>query len=1531
MDTSKAAYGLVTHHPLYALMISDGLFPGELPGDPVRALLLVVTLLPDGDSKISKSATRAWHARVKRRDREDGDELEAAIRALLHAPGRSHLDLAIAASQKHPAGYDPDVLRILLGRAHALLIDDRGKSPPESGTRIAIEVAPTPEDCTFIVTQKTASEEEGGGETVMVLPSLAAARFGKRVARLQAVQERDFRTRSLVPGSSASLHGDELDEVLQSLDQALGDDESTSKAFSGNLVAALVTLTTLPRSSIWRGLAELQQGVIPQWLHQAEDGSWSLVVVAIDINSRRSQPAENLISGRSPEAQLYLPLPQGCARSLSILLANESIDLSAEAVQQSFDEVLKGLRLIIPYLTEGRLRSSVAARCFAITGDPAMAMVITGSPCGTSSAPLAYYAPPISKCLELWDKVLNTRRPSSWSAVNTERRFGAPMGAVRDDVFRKVVLDFQREARLVSSLAGNEAELHDAICIYTARLWLAATGHRGQSNIGEIRYVDIIPSDGLSVMPDKPSMGMPGERPVALPPLMLEQLGVLHNLYAKATGVAPNSDTPVFQLLIGGRSIAGEDLEPAVQFNLPVSLFRTRIATKLREVGVFARLIYWQIGHLWLGQQPVSPESIESMLETAKALQPAIQEMLNEDGWRLVAGGERSIRRTLQRWPTAAASRDQGLLYSERVKSSSVRRYRPPAEVANQVEKWVHAQLRSAAAIGATNQLRVGFCVEEHHVENWVRSAAADSAGEQDCRLRLRSLRARVTFLQKRHGWSGLVPPAPDKREHPTLHVAREHLRSRSSIHAWRMMALDPLAWKKVPERARPWIRVTVLLIIEHVVVRRETLSRVLQIISAPPTKMEAEHLASGYLEIDVGGRQPRLVALPRTIATLVRTLIGRPDCPSPEALWRWLKVEDSTLGRDPSLRLFNLARMARRVEMPGVHWERADSGDNGALSWNRAQTDQLGTVGASIVEGGGNELPEDAVVARKAQVWTAEETMSSYRSLRSGLNDLREPGVTKQGVPRARYRKACKLVRKHMQSPQPELINLLCRFFLALLESEDGHAKVRISTAYGLLTDIGRRLILAVGSREITRLEPDHVTEVYTRAVLASPSRIADVLMRFHRNSQGAIQNPDWSVVFAASNESISQSKTRVTYVNAAELAFTHSVLDELSGRIVSERLATYGHVMVDLMCFAEMRPSEVTHLRADDVYSVGGFVALWVTGSDVGLLKHIPSRRRVALTGKIPEVSIARIMSIRGDGPLKERVGEPLFRFEHPSDLELLVNVLRDTLALASGDPDISLYSLRHSGVSQSLQRLLHVPTAIGSMDPALQVVAAARQRGQSLIATGYTYYWHHAHTFARLDGTALTSAQAATLKDISSAAVRQRRRRGSGKKRDQDNEGFPLAPIADRLSISRVAEHMSRVYGSADGWDSYWLLVKALARGRSPLLAARSASLNSHQAKVYLESLRRVEFQIYANVFSRSARDAMAVELGIRDGERRVARAFHSAGLHLRRCDVRALPSNQDALLRIALDGAGPGVKQDLAALGVAAAAKLAWMRL
>lgn len=152
MDTSKAAYGLVTHHPLYALMISDGLFPGELPGDPVRALLLVVTLLPDGDSKISKSATRAWHARVKRRDREDGDELEAAIRALLHAPGRSHLDLAIAASQKHPAGYDPDVLRILLGRAHALLIDDRGKSPPESGTRIAIEVAPTPEDCNRLPT-----------------------------------------------------------------------------------------------------------------------------------------------------------------------------------------------------------------------------------------------------------------------------------------------------------------------------------------------------------------------------------------------------------------------------------------------------------------------------------------------------------------------------------------------------------------------------------------------------------------------------------------------------------------------------------------------------------------------------------------------------------------------------------------------------------------------------------------------------------------------------------------------------------------------------------------------------------------------------------------------------------------------------------------------------------------------------------------------------------------------------------------------------------------------------------------------------------------------------------------------------------------------------------------------------------------------------------------------------------------------------------------------------------------------------------
>lgn len=1536
-DLNFMARGLVRTTPLYALLLANNEYLGPLPGDGIRGLALICSLLaPSSAQRPSASQLKRLHPLVKARDRNPKpDAFDQALVRYLASPG----DSLKTAVQEAAIGQSEIVTRVLpvLIKAHALLLAPvtKRKEPPKS---IQFEPAETDDDNGFVTAREFGQhDEEASNESSVALPSLNASAFGRRVARLQMETAETIRSDALIPGSYAAIHDRDLAATICHLNDALAEaSPSTQEQWLGSLILTLVLLCSKHRSSVLQALIDAKEGRQGKWLLRDRNNLWLRVVPAPDIEVRHSQPDSNLIRNRQPVTELRLPLPSRTSEALEIIYASEDVDLVEAAVQISIDKSICSLKSVVTYATEDRLKNSIPAACVALTEDPAMAMTISGSRCNSSSAPLAYYAPPVQQCHQVWARIVSIALPKA-PPLDLSDRVGAPMGAVRDDIYQKVVAHFVHEAMQHTDDPVLE---HDQICLYSARMWLATNGHRGQRHLEAVTYGDVDVIAGIGVTPDKPSPGMPSERPFALAEMLCVELASVRVLYERATNKPPTPDTPIFFLLGEQRAISSVDLAAPKEFDLPVHLFRSRLATKLRET-LPPRLVYWQLGHIWLKQQPIEPNCSESFLESGRRVGKAVQKALEGDGWIALPKSISGIKSARTHWPADALGADLTKKLQIRRQIIGPRMSRPRGiESKNACHQWANAQLQLAAQFKPRSNPTKGFLVQKHHISRWHQASTENATDETEVIFRLIALRAKIKSFRHRFGWTGEVPVAPVPRTKPALWVAPEHIRAYRSSRVIREISLSAATWPTFSPATRAWARLAIFLVLDHVVVDPNTLDAVLTYISSPPTDLAASLVSAGRIEIRVSNDVAQLVLLNHDSATLASALA---DSASYQDLRSIKNAIAKVLKISPSRRkthdgvlvtLFKLAALSRRVDTAGVHWERLDSGNHRTLDARAAIDDAYGICRGREAESHTSLASPSS--ATHGYTRPSTESEKAYQSLRLSVHRLKEPGATQQGLPSKRYKTARGLVNHYLSTDQPEIIHLLCRLLLALLGDDDLPYRLRISSIYGIVTTIGRRLVTALGIREASRLESADVSELYASVICRTPpnsrARTLSILRRFHTACEGEITDPDWSYVAKVANTPLEDHGNHISYVNEVEIEVAHRILDQLGeggDGILEAQLVEYGHALIDLMYFGQLRPAEATHLRIRDVFWLNGRGTAWVIGSEVGLLKHLHSRRRVDLAARLGRRRSARLRTIQMRRRLSAADAAPLFETPHPVDLIRLLNVLREILAAATDDPDISLYCLRHGGISRQLSTIADRHER-ENRDQHLVLLVEARMRGQSQTHTAFRHYWHLAHTQANASSWAKSTEERAMLHNISPANMRQRLSRK--KSFVPYPQALPAPGRAWNATPSAIAEVVVKKCIPTDLKENYWRFVLSLLTSQS---SPRSAARQHHMrdfARQFVEELQTIEVILNTKIFPDSVRIEIRRGLGVRplDSTIMPRRKYQTSRRQLRLINWRTLPNETGLLYELALRGGLRSSSSSETARAIAAAVRIATNR-
>jgi integrase len=1408
-NLSDPAFGIVRKAPAWACMLAAHNDTGPVGGDYIRLVLFVAHVLkqpvPPDDWQVLRSAIRKGDSHPL------NDTQLAVVRSYFRRPGaetfrafetfvgtRARLDFHDHQARlfRRTLNAIRDVFSLDGAAPQAPVLVPasmvEGVGPQTHGARRRDRPSST------LAGFAAASAADDRAEDERASTQFAHRSLGAESKDVQrSALDRSWRliARSLEPDRDHALLAPESRTAARALMTGLSK-QLTSPSPQG--AAALIWMMSLLYGEHpWRVHADIEarnQGPDSRLRRDERTGRW---VYAVALPFR--DPSDQFFGDRT-SGVFERPVPAAIGQCL-----DQQGRIGGEALQQTLEAVRCELARVCPRFTLSRCRMTLPVALQALTGDATLAMMISGQDFGLSSAPLHYYAPEHRELAAHFARFGQIYCELECPVDERSDRIGGPTAAFADELIREAIAAGMSEVRQALA-SGDPVAVDNAITIWAARMWTAATGHRGWKTIRRLTLAGIDPR-GFCVMDDKPGSVLPMERVAAVPALLIQQIEAL--LIHRRRHIRSYPDAarkhiedsilgrgPLF-FLIGDkgevRRIASSDLA-FEQFGLPVNVFRARLRTHLTREGVSPRRIFAQLGHVYLGRQAVDAESLESLVDLAGALNPVIDRCLRADGWRVLP----DLPLPKFEWPVAALREPLNARWEARLRrhkalsrETSFRR-RHPIDRAED-DAWVRARLEAFMGGIPLEKAPRGLAVRDADIEAW-QSALADC--ELPARRQLQrwaSMRTAIHALRRRHGWLGSVPTLASSapRLEPThiaahVQAARLAMAIRARLldadRVWMLIGLagaedGPPGAPPLPARIQAgdprlsprvrWVRLAGLLVVDRTILSLSHLEEAL-------SRVSSGHLASleGADVIDVSFEGDGLHArrLSHEAALLARGLRGleppslqqvTADLTAVLAIFKLPKASaQSDQGADPTIaRLIDVARLAARIEEPGIRWALVERDHPNTLSLKRTQDGLEHRLGINRPPDGRPQNPASETIPCETPL-PVRECVRQYRAFTKEVWAQREPEAARQGFAAKRFAKTLGLCHALTESAATDArLFLLARFVSALL-STASHLQIR--GAYGALTSIGLRLILAVpAQRSILHLDSEELLEVYLAVIEQAPAkakrRIISNLIRFHRAQGDLLPALDFSELYELAGRDPPVQALRAEIITPAERDAVQELLADLRERGAnSDQDARERKVLVILLWELGARSAECTHLQVEDLFECDGRWFAWIRTNRLGRLKNAGSRRVVCLSDCLRKADLDLVIAQRQYAA--EQGWRGLFNAE---GLAQVLEDIRELTSQVSGGQVSGLHAYRHARITRGLHELL------GAQHPADPDIAPAALRdaarvGHAGMRTSIGCYWHFDHLrscpLPRLDSTVsalLTGVPPGTLRSSASRA--------------------------------------------------------------------------------------------------------------------------------------------------------------------------------
>ncbi|HZR37625.1 MAG TPA: hypothetical protein VFA75_19795, partial [Nevskia sp.] len=349
-----------------------------------------------------------------------------------------------------------------------------------------------------------------------------------------------------------------------------------------------------------------------------------------------------------------LPMPEWIASALGSLGSRAAEVLALELQDQPDERTLLKLRGITPRFTLTRFRKTLPIAVYTCSGALFDAQIVVGESLGRSTAPLHYYSFEANRIVGVYAKALRWMLGDEFQRHSKEPRsagrIGAPAAALQLQAV-KTAVEALKDRTLAAIRRTNPIQAFNALVIYCACFFLAATGHRQTFRLAQITARSFDYDIYLAVFGDKIADLWQVARVVALTRGVIEQIREVRRaaltLANRLDRESPGAAKALMDLANGSSSlfavvdVSSDALRPLNRQDLqqhwtecpfPLPLLRARMATRLLEHGVAPGNIYRQLGHAMDVDHGAEDDPVP-IPAWSKAIADALDEVLSQDGW----------------------------------------------------------------------------------------------------------------------------------------------------------------------------------------------------------------------------------------------------------------------------------------------------------------------------------------------------------------------------------------------------------------------------------------------------------------------------------------------------------------------------------------------------------------------------------------------------------------------------------------------------------------------------------------------------------------------------------------------------------------------------------------------------------------------------------------------------------------------------------------------------------------------------------
>ncbi len=561
-----------------------------------------------------------------------------------------------------------------------------------------------------------------------------------RLAIFRAQQVAWSENSLLLPGHGRVMPEQDLRRLCRFLSDELHRDWDTSNAdlVTGLLGLCLHAVTGQTAS----GLVALRQtsstqGAPARWTIDLQAGSLQVPALQLEDSFVPTDEQKPWLEEISDSFELPLPthlaagIRKQCEAGFPLVV--QRAETQEDLVRRAATYAAERLGFRVPY---GEVRNAFPCHLYEPTRDIATTMQICGDAFGHSTAPAYYYPPKRSDAARHYLKVVcglfDEPVPAERVEPSVER--AGP----------KLLVTLEAAKQLASAFGGHVhrghpdsndtakiATIHMDVMNRLAAMLLAIVGHRPAEALFRLLLDDFNLVRGCALFADKKVDLAHMLRIAAVPPTVVRQirayishlaalveiLPVGSPLRARAGHAMSGSGSLLFAIGPTGQpfelTIASwKEQLPESWRVLPLNWGRTHVRTRCGDMGARAELLCVQLGHLEAVGFPFSRASPTVPLAVVEALNPYLERLARDAGWRVRGGLQPAVAPPsptprFRRWTSVltahrALVREKQREASKHLRAAS-RQYREAgAAKALQVLKQVAPVVGDAAELLAT-------------------------------------------------------------------------------------------------------------------------------------------------------------------------------------------------------------------------------------------------------------------------------------------------------------------------------------------------------------------------------------------------------------------------------------------------------------------------------------------------------------------------------------------------------------------------------------------------------------------------------------------------------------------------------------------------------------------------------------------------------------------------------------------------------------------------------------------------------------